>query len=71
MSEPWTHRRRTIADDYPAWICADCGRKHGVQPSHHVATYHVGDPCGWCGRDDAPVTEPRDFLYPPQPAPHP
>jgi len=50
--------------DYPAWICSDCGRKHGRMPDGHLATYHAGDTCGWCGRDDVPVTEPRDWRWP-------
>ncbi len=50
---------------YPAWICSACGFKHGVVSVGHCATYHMGDACGWCGRDDVPVTEPRDYGYPP------
>lgn len=49
--------------DYPSWICGECGSKHGRREPDY-ATYHYGDKCGWCGRDDAPVTEPRDFGYP-------
>ena len=42
----------------PAWICADCGARHGRrQPV--VATWHNGT-CGVCGREAA-VTEPRDY----------
>lgn len=49
---------------YPAWICDDCGRHYGRVITGHCATYHEGDACGWCGRDDVAVTEPRDFGYP-------
>ena len=50
---------------YPQWICYECGKKHGKRiPS--VATYHMGDKCGWCGRFVS-VTEPRDFGYPKAP----
>jgi hypothetical protein len=47
-------------DDYPVWICRECGRKHGHGwPEGHVATFHTGT-CGVCGRE-ASVTEPRDY----------
>lgn len=54
---------------YPAWICADCGMKHGRWVKGHVATFHTpsGDPhdvCGWCGSGKKPLTEPRDYRYP-------
>ena len=49
-------------DEYPAWICADCGHKHGRWPDGHVATFH-NDICGWCGEEKS-CTEPRDFGYP-------
>jgi len=29
------------------------------------ATFHVGSACGWCGRTDVPVTQPRDYGHPP------
>jgi hypothetical protein len=48
---------------YPAWICHACGIQHG-RPRDAMATYHEGDACGWCGRNDVPVTEPRDYNYP-------
>lgn len=51
--------------DYPAWICWDCGSNHGRVIQGHIATYHRGI-CGWCGQE-ADVTEPRDFGYPPEP----
>lgn len=51
---------------YPAWICWDCGNKHGRMPEGHCATFHKGDACGWCGKETA-TTEPRDFRYPPAP----
>jgi len=44
--------------DYPAWICASCGLKHGNRPAG-VATWHL-DKCGVCGEMRS-VTEPRDF----------
>lgn len=59
-----TTARGTAVDDYPAWICRECGHKHG-RVTDGVATFHTGDECGWCGRNDIPVTEPRDYGYPP------
>lgn len=44
--------------DYPQWVCARCGHRHGRR-SPDVASWHTGE-CGVCG-DYAPVTEPRDF----------
>lgn len=58
---------------YPTWICYDCGHEHGRWPADHVATFHepdktdATDVCGWCGRNDRSLTEPRDFLYPVHP----
>lgn len=51
--------------EYPAWICSDCGNKHGRMPYGHAATWHR-DVCGWCGEMRS-CTEPRDFCYPPAP----
>lgn len=49
-------------NDYPAWICADCGKKHGRRPEgNRYATWHMGT-CGICGEAVA-VTEPRDFMH--------
>ncbi|MDR0274103.1 MAG: hypothetical protein LBI48_01945 [Burkholderiaceae bacterium] len=45
-------------DNYPAWVCADCGRKYGHRVPD-VATWHE-DTCGVCGKQTA-VSEPRDF----------
>lgn len=57
-----------MIDDYPAWICNDCGNKYGRWPSNeHYATFHIGSECGWCGSTDKAVTEPRDYRYPPAP----
>lgn len=50
----------------PAWICADCGAKHGSRTPKD-ATWHIGSPCGWCGTTSAAVTEPRDYGWPPAP----
>lgn len=50
--------------NYPAWICMECGDKYGKWPEGHLATFHIGDSCGWCKRDDVMVTEPRDYNYP-------
>ena len=55
--------------EYPAWICGNCGDKLG---SHFggLSTWHEPDrrnpdyKCGWCGRSDVPLTEPRDFAFP-------
>lgn len=48
--------------NYPQWICADCGKKHGSMPDGRMATWHE-DVCGWCG-ETKQCTEPRDFRYP-------
>ena len=48
--------------DYPAWICSECGNKHGRWPEGHLATWHHGE-WGWCG-EDRMVTEPRDYRWP-------
>ena len=49
---------------YPAWICHDCGSAYGRPRATGSSTFHSGDACGWCGRDDVIVTEPRDYGYP-------
>jgi 5-methylcytosine-specific restriction endonuclease McrA len=48
------------AQDYPSWVCLNCGRKHGrgAVPGH-VSTMHEGL-CDVCGKREF-VTEPRDF----------
>lgn len=46
------------AVDYPAWVCATCGERHGRRPVG-CATWHP-DTCGICHEVDM-VTEPRDF----------
>ena len=33
------------ARNYPAWICAPCGERHGSRVPT-CATYHNGDVCG-------------------------
>ena len=43
---------------YPAWICGDCGDKHGKRECG-TATWHE-DECGICGAVTL-TTEPRDF----------
>jgi hypothetical protein len=71
------HRRRYALDAlrvnthekgvYPAWICHGCGVEHGRVIEGHMASYHEPDGsygCGWCGRKDVPLTEPRDYGYP-------
>lgn len=58
----------TNDQEYPAWICADCGSRYGsFKGSGHVATFHHGSECGWCGTTSKAVTEPRDYCYPPPP----
>lgn len=52
-------------DDYPDWICLDCGLKYG-KPRFSVSTYHQGT-CDWCGHIKS-VTQPRDFGYPKPPS---
>lgn len=44
--------------EYPAWICGDCGLKHGRRPAG-ICTIHMGE-CDICGRAEM-VTEPRDY----------
>jgi hypothetical protein len=60
--------------EYPSWICGACGVMHGrPRRDDGVSTYHEpnkadpDDRCGWCGTQDAWLTEPRDFRYPPHP----
>ncbi len=48
----------SVKNNYPEWICADCGAKHGNR-TQGVATWHEGT-CGICG-EKKPVTEPRDY----------
>lgn len=45
--------------NYPAWICAPCGKLYGKRECGQ-ATWHEGDECGVCG-DVTDTTEPRDF----------
>ena len=49
-----------IKQDYPTWICGDCGTKYGRKPCG-IATWDMGV-CGVCGKTTA-VTEPRDFNH--------
>lgn len=44
--------------EYPAFICFDCGEKHGKRKAG-ICTMHMGE-CDLCGRR-AMLTEPRDF----------
>ena len=44
--------------NYPSWVCAKCGLKHGNHPAS-VSTWHINK-CDVCG-ESLPVTEPRDF----------
>lgn len=41
-----------------AWICSDCGLKHG-RVRTHLSTFHKGE-CDCCGNRTA-VTEGRDY----------
>lgn len=56
-------------DQYPQWICEECGMRHGHKDPGDGTTWHFSDPedpddtCGWCG-ERRPLTEPRDFGYP-------
>jgi hypothetical protein len=46
--------------DYPVFICFDCGTRYGRgMPPGHICTVHEGV-CEICGAR-ASVTEPRDF----------
>jgi hypothetical protein len=63
--------KMTKTEEYPTWICEECGIKHGrwfpkdgtyIGPSPLCATYHV-DRCDMCNKDGVMVTEPRDFGY--------
>ena len=47
-----------MIENYPAWICSDCGNKWGRKECG-VATWHP-DTCGLCGAKTI-VTEPRDY----------
>ena len=58
--------RHATDTNYPAWICRDCGERHGRMPAGHISTWHRGT-CGWCGAVKD-VTEPRDYGYPERPA---
>ena len=44
--------------DCPAWVCYECGPKHG-RKTPGLATWHE-DQCGICGETKL-CTEPRDF----------
>ena len=46
------------------WVCQDCGMKYG-NPRNAVSTWH-DDTCDVCGKENIPVTEPRDFNYLPR-----
>lgn len=58
---------------YPAWICHPCGAAHGRVYKDRLSTYHEPDKadsrdaCGWCGTQERPLTEPRDYGYPKAP----
>jgi hypothetical protein len=52
-----------LSEIYPMWICRGCGKKYG-KADILVSSYHMGDRCGWCGRNDVEVTEPRDWGHP-------
>lgn len=47
-----------MTQEYPEWICSDCGAKHGKRECG-IATWHE-DTCGICG-EVKQCTEPRDF----------
>ena len=58
-------------DEYPQWICRECALdNHGMIIEGHISTMHMPDQdnptdkCGWCGRNDVALTEPKDFGYP-------
>lgn len=51
--------------DYPDSICHDCGSPHLRPGQGRVSSWSPGI-CGWCG-EEKPVTEPRDYRYPPAP----
>ena len=59
LREAIAHRDSQYRKPYPAWICLPCGQRHGRRIPGE-ATWHP-DTCGVCGREDVPVTEPRDF----------
>jgi hypothetical protein len=69
MEDDWILTLNNLTKDdldnqkyYPAWICSECGGKHGKWPDGHIATFHI-DICGWCNCEVS-CTEPRDFGYP-------
>jgi len=47
-----------------AWICHDCGLKHG-RDSKSEACVHIGE-CHWCKKEKV-VTQSRDYGYPEMP----
>ena len=47
-----------MSDEYPKWVCVECGKKHGRKVPE-VATWHYGK-CDVCEKNH-PVSEPRDF----------
>lgn len=49
-------------------ICSPCGHKHGDERPL-LAIYTGGGVCGWCGAENVPVTNPRDFGIPQEPTP--
>lgn len=47
-------------NNYPTWVCFDCGKKYGRgAPPGHVCAVHDGI-CDICTQTKQ-VTEPRDF----------
>jgi hypothetical protein len=48
-----------MIEEYPDWVCADCGKRFGNRKDSGIATWHINE-CGICGMYK-PVTEPRDF----------
>ena len=45
-----------------AWICCECGKKYGKY-RFNCSTWHQ-DTCNYCGKENAIVTESRDFGFP-------
>lgn len=55
-------RSPSSVEDYPDWICKNCGELYGKRPTGNPygATWHI-DTCGICHKSDVECTEPRDF----------
>lgn len=51
-----------ISDQYPKYICYECGTKHGQPDPESTSTFHIGW-CAWCKKHSS-VTDTRDYGCP-------